>query len=129
MIRSNVARVVSTVADTAVDAYRDRLEARREEGRMAALQFNLLITSGMAVVGLVADVASLHIRTQALERALEEAASAGDLNRAEEIRGLMVELLQTEPASARLMSTLSDYLPALLGGSSDDKVIEGQLAG
>lgn len=124
---STIARIVSTAADTAIDAYRERLAEQREQSRQAALQFNVLVTSAVAMVGLIADVAALHIRTQSLQQALEDASAAGDLQRADEIRGLQVELLQAEPASARLLSTLADYLPALLGDQPTENVIEGQL--
>ena len=128
MVRNIVGRFASRVAGSAVDAYRSRVQAQREQGRASAVQLNVLVTSVVAIVGLVVDVAALQVRSDALQRALEEASSSGDLHRAEALRTQLVELLQSEPASARLLGTLADYLPAILadGGARPTNVIEGQ---
>jgi hypothetical protein len=129
MVYHTVARAVSNAAGSAVDAYRSRVQAQRAEGRTASIELNILVTSGLAVVGLLADVAAMHVRAGALQRALDEATAAGDLHRAEALRGQVVELLQSEPASARLLATLADYLPAILADGPDRgaNVIEGQI--
>ena len=132
MIISAIAGVsgfASALADRAVDGYRARVQAQVEDRRLAAVQLNVLVSSFVAVVGMVTDVVSMQLRAASLQEALEEATGAGDLERAEQLRGQLVQVLQTEPASARLLSTLAEYLPALLtrGGGPDAKVIEGQV--
>lgn len=125
-----VTAVVSNLGGWAVDAYRARLQAQLEQRRLAALQFNLLISAGLGAVGLVTDTLAVHLRIGALQRALDEAVGAGDLDRAEALRGQLTSILQEPPASARLLSTLAEYIPAIVaehnGGNAP--VIEGGVA-
>ena len=120
--------VASSLADRAVDAYRSRLQAQLEHRRLDALQLNMLLSASMAAVGMAADVVALQVRIHALQHALDEAIEAGDLHAAEQMRAQLVATLQEPPASARLMSTLAEYIPALVARQNGDaaKVIEGE---
>lgn len=125
-IRSAV-HAVSGLGDRAVDGYRHRLETQLEERRLAAVQLNLLVAAAVAVAGMGVDAVVTYLRVGALQRAVDEAVGAGDLHGAEALRGQLVAVLQDPPASARLLGTLADYLPALMAEHrSDARVIEGQ---
>lgn len=121
--------IASGFADRAVDAYRSRLQAQLAHRRLDALQFNLLISAGVASVGMVVEALAMQVRVGLLQRAVEEAAAGGDLVTAERLRGELVRLLQEPPASARLMQTLAEYIPAVVAAHRDDHhpVIEGEV--
>jgi hypothetical protein len=119
----------SQLADRAVDAYRFRLLAQVERRRLETLQLNMLVSGSLAAVGMVVDVAALQLRVHNLQQALDEATQAGDLHAAEQLRGQLVATLQEPPASARLLQTLAEYIPALMvrQNGGDARVIEGQV--
>jgi hypothetical protein len=125
-----VTAVASNVGGWAVDAYRARLQAQVERRRLATLQFNLLVSASLGAVGLVTDTVAMHLRLSAAQRALDEAVSAGDLERAELLRGQVTSMLQDPPASARLLNTLADYIPAIVAEYNGNQapVIEGGVA-
>ncbi len=122
--------VASNVGGWAVDAYRARLQAQLEQRRLATLQFNLLVSASLGAIGLVTDTVAVHLRIGAVQRALDEAIAAGDLERAEILRGQVTEMLQEPPASARLLNTLADYIPAIVAEHNGTRapVIEGRVA-
>jgi streptomycin 6-kinase len=118
---------MSALGDRAVDAYRRRLQTQMEERRLAAVQLNVLVSAGMAVAGMAVDAVAMQLRVGALQRAVDEAVAAGDLHAAEALRGQLVATLEEPPASARLMTTLADYLPALMAEHREDnRIIEGR---
>jgi hypothetical protein len=126
---SSVIGFASSAADRAVDAYRSRLQAQVEQRRLDSLQFNMLVSASMAAVGMLVDAVALQLRAHALQQAVEEAVAAGDLHAAEALRGQLVAALQDPPASARLLSTLAEYIPALVAQQHGDpaRVIEGDV--
>jgi hypothetical protein len=75
------------------------------------------------------DVITLQVRVHAVQRALDEAIAAGDLESAEVLRGQQVAMIKEPQASARLMATLAEYLPAVLAeqGGREGRVIEGDV--
>ena len=123
-----VAGFASALAGSAVDAYRSRLQAQVEQRRLGTLQLSMLLSGSLATVGMIVDAVALQVRAHALQQAVEEAVAAGDLYAAERLRGQLVAALEEPPASARLMSTLAEYYPALVAQqrNSDAGVIEGQ---
>lgn len=125
-----ITNFISALGDTAVDVYRARLQAQLEQHRLGALQLSLLLNGALAAVGMATDVIALQLRIHALQHALEEAIDAGDLEAAEGLRAQMVAMLQEPPASARLLQTLAEYLPALVAKANghDARVIEGEVA-
>ncbi len=125
----SVAGLASGLADRAVDAYRTRLEAQVQRRRADNLGLSMLVNASLAAVGMAVDVVALQVRVHALQQALDEAVAAGDLESAEQLRGEQVRLLTEPQASARLMATLSEYIPVVLAGQSgrDGRVIEGDV--
>ena len=119
----------SAIADRSVDAYRSRLQAQLEQRRLNTLQFSMLVSAAMAAVGMVVDAVGLQFRVTALQQAVEEAVAVGDLQTAEALRGQLVAALQDPPASARLLATLAEYIPALVAQQNGDdaRVIEGDV--
>jgi hypothetical protein len=87
------------------------------------------VNASMAAVGMVVDVVALQVRVNALQHALDEAIAAGDLESAEVLRGEQVAMLKEPAASARLMATLAEYIPAVLAEQNgrDGRVIEGDV--
>ncbi len=124
-----VTAVASNVGGWAVDAYRARLQAQIEQRRLATLQLNLLVSASLGALGLVTDTVAMHLRIGALQRALDEAVDAGDLERAEVLRGQLTTMLQDPPASARLLTTLAEYIPAIVAEHDGRRapVIEGRV--
>ena len=124
-----VAGYAASLAGSAVDAYRSRLQAQLEHRRLDGLQFNMLVSASMATVGMVVDAAALQLRVNRLQAAVEEAAEAGDLETAELLRGQLVAALEEPPASARLLTTLADYIPAIMARQqgTEAPVIEGDV--
>ncbi len=125
---TGIAGVASAVADRAVDAYRSRLQAQAERRRETVLQANLVVSAWLAAVGMVVDGVALPFRLQALQRAVDEAIEAGDVIAAEQLRAELVAVLHEPPASARLLTTLADTIPALVARHNGDgnTVIEGK---
>jgi hypothetical protein len=123
-----VAGFASALAGSAVDAYRSRLQAQVEQRRLGTLQLSMLLSGSLATVGMIVDAVALQVRAHALQQAVEEAVAAGDLYAAERLRGQLVAALEEPPASARLMSTLAEYYPALVAQhrNRDAGVIEGR---
>lgn len=126
---AGVAGVASQLADGAVETYRTRLEAQIQKRRIDSLQVSMLVNASLAAVGMVVDVVALQVRVHALQQALDEAVAAGDLESAEVLRGQQVAMLKEPQASARLMATLAEYIPAVMGeqGGRTGKVIEGDV--
>ncbi len=126
---AGVAGLASGLADRAVEAYRTRLEAQIQRRRIDSLQVSMLVNASLAAVGMAVDVVALQVRIHALQQALDEAVAAGDLESAEELRGQQVAMLKEPQASARLMATLAEYIPAVLAGQTgrDGRVIEGDV--
>jgi hypothetical protein len=126
---ASVAGRASGLADRAVEAYRTRLEAQIQRRRIDSLQLSMLVNASMAAVGMVVDVVALQVRVNALQHALDEAVAAGDLETAEVLRGQQVAMLTEPQASAKLMATLAEYIPAVLAEQSgrDGRVIEGDV--
>jgi hypothetical protein len=89
----------------------------------------MLVNASLAAVGMVVDVVGLQVRVNALQQALDEAVAAGDLENAEVLRGQQVAMLKEPQASARLMATLAEYIPAVLAEQNgrDGRVIEGDV--
>ena len=126
-----VAGFASALAGSAVDAYRSRLEAQTERRRLGTLQASMVLSGSLAAVGMVVDAVALQLRVHALNQAVEEAIEAGDLFAAERLRAQLVAALEETPASARLLNTLADTLPALMArqnGEEPSGVIEGDIA-
>ena len=126
-----VAGFASSLAGSAVDAYRSRLEAQTERRRLGTLQASMVLSGSLAAVGMVVDAVALQLRVHALNQAVEEAIEAGDLFAAERLRAQLVAALEETPASARLLTTLADTLPALMArqnGEQPSGVIEGDIA-
>lgn len=126
---ASVAGRASGLADRAVEAYRTRLEAQIQQRRIDSLQLSMLLNASLAAVGMVVDVVGLQVRVNALQQALDEAVAAGDLETAEVLRGEQVAILKEPQASARLMATLAEYIPAVLAAQSgrEGRVIEGDV--
>jgi hypothetical protein len=126
---ASVAGRASGLADRAVEAYRTRLEAQIQRRRIDSLQVSMLVNASLAAVGMVVDVVALQVRVNALQQALDEAVAAGDLETAEVLRGEQVAILKEPQASARLMATLAEYIPAVLAeqGGREGRVIEGDV--
>lgn len=126
---ASVAGRASGLADRAVEAYRTRLEAQIQRRRIDSLQVSMLMNASLAAVGMVVDVVALQVRVNALQQALDEAVAAGDLETAEVLRGEQVAILKEPQASARLMATLAEYIPAVLAeqGGRAGRVIEGDV--
>lgn len=126
---ASVAGRASGLADRAVEAYRTRLEAQIQQRRIDSLQVSMLVNASLAAVGMVVDVVALQVRVNALQQALDEAVAAGDLETAEVLRGEQVAILKEPQASARLMATLAEYIPAVLSqqGGREGRVIEGDV--
>jgi hypothetical protein len=129
MSASAVAGLASGLADRAVETYRTRLEAQVQRRRIESLKLSMLVNASMAAVGMVVDVVALQVRINALQNALDEAISAGDLENAEVLRAQQVAMLSEPQASARLMATLAEYIPAVLAAQNgrDGRVIEGDV--
>jgi hypothetical protein len=127
---AGVAGVVTGLADRAVDSYRTRLEAQIQHRRIDSLNLSMLVNASLAAVGMAVDVIALQVRMHALQQALDEAVAAGDLEAAEALRGQQVALIREPQASARLMATLAEYIPAVLAEQNgrDGRVIEGDVA-
>ena len=127
---TSVTGVASNLGNWAVDAYRSRLEAQMEQRRLATLQLNLLVSASVGAVGMVTDAVATSVRMVVLQKALEDAIGAQDLERAEVLRGQLTSLLEEPPASARLLNTLADYIPAIIAqhNGTQAPVIEGRLA-
>jgi hypothetical protein len=126
---SGVAELASGVAGRAVESYRVRLEAQTQRRRIDSLKLSMLVNASLAGVGMAVDVVALQVRVHALQRALDEAVAAGDLETAEVLRGEQVAILKEPQASARLMATLAEYIPAVLAqqNGQDGRVIEGDV--
>jgi hypothetical protein len=126
---SGVAELASGVAGRAVESYRVRLEAQTQRRRIDSLKLSMLVNATLAGVGMAVDVVALQVRVHALQRALDEAVAAGDLETAEVLRGEQVAILKEPQASARLMATLAEYIPAVLAQQNghDGRVIEGDV--
>lgn len=126
---ASVAGRASGLADRAVEAYRTRLEAQIQRRRIDSLQVSMLVNASLAAVGMVVDVVALQVRVNALQQALDEAVAAGDLETAEVLRGEQVAILKEPQASARLMTTLAEYIPAVLAEQvgREGRVIEGDV--
>jgi hypothetical protein len=129
MSASAVAGLASGLADRAVETYRTRLDAQLQRRRIESLKLSMLVNASMAAVGMVVDVVALQVRINALQNALDEAISAGDLETAEVLRAQQVAMLSEPQASARLMATLAEYIPAVLAAQNgrDGRVIEGDV--
>jgi hypothetical protein len=127
---ADLAGLASGLADRAVYSYRTRLEAQIQQRRIESLRLSLLVNASLAAVGMAVDVIALQVRMHAVQRALEEAIAAGDLQAAELLRGEQVAMIKEPQASARLMATLAEYIPAVLAdqGGRAGRVIEGDLA-
>lgn len=126
-----VAGFASELAGSAVDAYRSRLDAQTQRRRLGTLQASMVLSGSLAAVGMVVDAVALQLRVHALNQAVEEAIEAGDLFAAERLRAQLVAALEETPASARLLTTLADTLPALMArqnGEEPSGVIEGDIA-
>ncbi len=126
---ASVAGRASGLADRAVETYRTRLDAQLQRRRIDSLKLSMLVNASMAAVGMVVDVVALQVRVNALQHALDEAIAAGDLETAEVLRGEQVAMLKEPQASARLMATLAEYIPAVLAEQSgrEGRVIEGDV--
>ena len=126
---AGVAGAASGLADRAMEAYRTRLEAQIQRRRVDSLQVSMLVNASLAAVGMAVDVVALQLRIRALQQALDGAIAAGDLESAELLRGEQVAILTEPLASARLMATLAEYIPAVLASQSgpDGRVIEGDI--
>ena len=126
---AGLADLASSLADRAVDSYRSRLEAQVQQRRIDSLQLSMLVNASLAAVGMAVDVIALQVRVVALQQALDEAIAAGDVASAEELRGQQVAMMKEPQASARLMATLAEYIPAVLAEQNgrDGRVIEGAL--
>ena len=119
------------LADSAVDAYHRRLQHQLQRRRIDSLKLSMLVTAGVATVGMIADVVTLQVRLGILQRAVEEAIEAGDLVAAERLRGKLVAALEEPTAAAKLLNTLAEYIPAIVTDISDGRgrVIEGEVLG
>ncbi len=126
---ASVAGRASGLADRAVETYRTRLDAQLQRRRIDSLKLSMLVNASMAAVGMVVDVVALQVRVNALQHALDEAIAAGDLETAEVLRGEQVAMLKEPQASAKLMATLAEYIPAVLAEQSgrEGRVIEGDV--
>ena len=127
---AGVAGMASGLADRAVETYRDPARGARSSGAgSTACRLSMLVNASLAAVGMVVDVVALQVRVNALQQALDEAVAAGDLETAEELRGQQVAMLKEPQASARLMATLAEYIPAVLAEQNgrDGRVIEGDV--
>jgi hypothetical protein len=127
---AGIADLASSLADRAVESYRARIEAQVERHRIDSLRLSMLVNASLAAVGMAVDVIALQVRVVALQQALDEAVAAGDLESAEQLRGQQVAMMKEPQASARLMATLAEYIPAILAeqGGRGDRVIEGDIA-
>ena len=105
------------------------LEFQVQRRRIESLKLSMLVNASLAAVGMVVDVVGLQVRVNALQQALDEAVAAGDLETAEVLRGQQVAMLKEPQASARLMATLAEYIPAVLAEQNgrDGRVIEGDV--
>jgi len=126
---AGVAGYTSALAGSAVDAYRSRLQAQVERRRLGTLQVSMVMSASLAAIGMVVDAVSLPLRLHVLQQSVEEAIEAGDLVAAEQLRAQLVSLLQDPPASARLLTTLAEYIPALVArqNGGEAPVIEGHV--
>jgi hypothetical protein len=126
---AGVAGLASGLADRAVESYRTRLEAQIRQRRIESLKVSMLVNASLAAVGMAVDVIALQMRLHALQQALDEAVAAGDLAAAELLRGQQVDMIKEPQASARLMATLAEYIPAVLAEQNgrDGRVIEGDV--
>jgi hypothetical protein len=126
---AGMATAASGLADRAIDSYRSRLESQVQQRRIDSLKLSMLANAGLAAVGMVVDVVALQVRVNALQQSLDEAVAAGDLAAAELLRGQQVAMLREPQASARLMATLAEYIPAVLAEQrgGDGRVIEGDV--
>ena len=120
---------ITSLADSAVEAYRTGVQAQIEHRRLDSLRINLMISASVATVGMVVEAIALQLRVSALQGAVEEAVAAGDLVNAEVLRGRLVTLLEEPTASARLLATLGDYITAVMAAQDNDDalVIEGDI--
>jgi hypothetical protein len=127
---AGIADLASGLADRAVESYRTRIEAQLQHRRIDSLRLSMLVNASLAAVGMAVDVIALQVRVVALQQALDEAVAAGDLESAEQLRGQQVAMMKEPQASARLMATLAEYIPAILAeqGGRGDRVIEGDIA-
>jgi hypothetical protein len=123
---AGVAGLASGLADRAVESYRSRLEAQIQQRRIDSLRLSMLLNASLAAVGMAVDVIALQVRVHAVQQALDEAVAAGDLEAAEALRGQQVAMIKEPQASARLMATLAEYIPAVLAeqGGRGGRVIE-----
>jgi hypothetical protein len=126
---AGVAGLASGLADRAVESYRSRLEAQVRQRRIESLKASMLVNASLAAVGMAVDVIALQMRLHALQQALDEAVAAGDMAAAELLRGQQVAMINEPQASARLMATLAEYIPAVLSEQNgrDGRVIEGDV--
>jgi hypothetical protein len=126
---AGVAGLASGLADRAVESYRSRLEAQIQQRRIDSLRLSMLLNASLAAVGMAVDVIALQVRVHAVQQALDEAVAAGDLEAAEALRGQQVAMIKEPQASARLMATLAEYIPAVLAeqGGRGGRVIEGDV--
>jgi hypothetical protein len=125
---AGIAELASGLAERAVDSYRARLAAQVQRRRIDGLRGAMLAHASLAAVGMTVDVIALQVRVGAVQRALDEAIAAGDLERAEVLRGQQVALLAEPSAGARLLGTLAEYLPAVLADQRrPDRTIPGDV--
>ena len=91
----------------------------------------MLVSAGVATVGMVADVVTLQVRLGVLQAAVDEAVEAGDLVAAERLRSQLVDALKEPTAAAKLLNTLAEYIPAIVSDMSEERgrVIEGEVLG
>lgn len=124
---ADVAGLAKGLADGAVESYRARLQAQVQNRRVDSLRASMLVAATLAAVGMAVDVIALQVRVHALQQALDDAVAPGDLEAAEELRGQQVRLLKEPHASARLLATLAQYIPAVLSEQNrDGRVIAGE---
>jgi hypothetical protein len=127
---AGIAGLASEVAGRAVDSYRARLDAQLQRRRIDSLRGSVLAHASLAAVGMAVDVVALQVRVHAVQRALDDAIAAGDLERAEVLRGQQVAMLDEPLAGARLLTALADYLPAVLAEQQGraGRTIKGDVA-
>lgn len=124
--------MASSLADNAVETYRTRVQAQIEQRRLNMLHASMLVSAALAAVGMVVDAVALQQRVGVLQRAVDEAVADGDLAAAEHLRGQLVAALEEPTASAKLLATLADSIPATMASYSrtqredEGNVIEGQ---
>lgn len=119
------------LADSAVDAYQRRLQHQLQLRRINSLKLSMVVSAGVATVGMIADVVTLQVRLGVLQSAVDEAIEAGDLVAAERLRAQLVDALKEPSAAAKLLNTLAEYIPAIVSDMSEERgrVIEGEVLG